>query len=124
MQPFSVNIPEEALDEVRQRLEATRWIKDVAGEVPGYGACLSFAQRIADYWLHEFDWRVLETRINAQPQVLAEIDGLQIHAIHRRSSRPDAIPLILIHGWPSSFLEFLDSKTLPAIAALEARFEA
>ncbi|MEZ5736380.1 MAG: epoxide hydrolase [Novosphingobium sp.] len=108
MRPFTVKIPDEALDDVRRRLVATRWIGDVAGDAPGYGASLSFTRGLADYWLHGFDWRALEARINAQPQILTEIDGLQIHAIHRPSSRPNAIPLLMIHGWPSSFLEFLD----------------
>ena len=108
MQPFTVNIAEEELAEVRRRLGATRWLDDITGDAPGYGATQPFARRLAEYWLNTFDWRAVESRINAQPQFITEIDGLQLHTIHRRSSRPDAIPLLLIHGWPSTFLEFLD----------------
>jgi pimeloyl-ACP methyl ester carboxylesterase len=108
IQPFSVDIPQAALDDLARRLGATRWMEDVVGGDPRYGASIAFVKGLCDHWLNGFDWRALEARINAHPNVLIEIDGLTLHAIHRRSSRPDAIPLILMHGWPSSFLEFLD----------------
>ncbi|MCB2080659.1 MAG: epoxide hydrolase [Novosphingobium sp.] len=108
MRPFEVRISDDALDDLASRLEATRWMDDPTGNAPGYGATLSFAQSLCDYWRDEFDWRTVESRLNARPQLITEIDGLQIHAIHRRSSRDDAIPLLLLHGWPSSVLEFLD----------------
>lgn len=105
---FTVHVGDEALEELRRRIEATRWIEDAAQGAPGYGTPLSMVQDLCRHWLERFDWRALEERINRVPQVLADIDGLQIHAVHCRSSRPDAIPLLLIHGWPSSFLEFID----------------
>lgn len=106
MEPFEIHIADAALDDVRARLKATRWLtEDGYGE--NAGASLVFASELATYWFGCFDWRALEARINAQPNFITEIDGLRIHTIHRRSSRPDAVPLLLIHGWPSSFLEFL-----------------
>lgn len=106
MEPFEIHIPDAALDDVRTRLKATRWLtEDGYGE--DAGASLVFASELATYWCGCFDWRELEAQINAQPNFITEIDGLQIHTVHRRSSRPDAVPLLLIHGWPSSFLEFL-----------------
>ncbi len=105
---FTVSIGEETLADTRARLAATRWIADPCVGDPAWGASLPFARTLCEHWLNRFDWRALEARINRQPQVLAEVDGLLIHAIHRRSSRADAVPLLLIHGWPSSFLEFLD----------------
>ncbi len=108
MRDFTVHIGDDALADARARLSATRWIEDCTGGTPGFGATLPFARRLCRHWLEAFDWRALEARINRQPQILAEIDGLELHAIHRRSSHADAIPLLLIHGWPSSVLEFLD----------------
>lgn len=114
IQPFKVAIPQSALDDVAGRLRTTRWMEDVVGGDPRYGASTAFVKGLCDHWLDHFDWRALEARINAEPNVLVEVDGLTIHAIHRRSSRDDAIPLILMHGWPSSFLEFLD--IIPTLA--------
>jgi microsomal epoxide hydrolase len=108
LRAFATNIDERALADLSHRLAATRWIEDITGGATGYGASLPFVRNLCEYWLSTFDWRTVEARVNRQPQFLIEIDGLAIHAIHRRSPRSDAIPLLLIHGWPSSFLEFLD----------------
>ncbi|MCW1429948.1 epoxide hydrolase family protein [Novosphingobium sp. JCM 18896] len=108
MRAFTVQVEETALAELQQRLAATRWLDDPTGGAPGYGAELAFVRALCAHWAEHFDWRAVEARLNAQPQVIAEIDGIAIHAIHRRSSRPDAVPLLLLHGWPSSVLEFLD----------------
>jgi microsomal epoxide hydrolase len=107
MPDFRIAIPDEALADCARRLEATRWIDPEAGDLPGRGANLRFVLGLVDHWRHRFDWRIAEARINAEPQVLESIDGLALHAIHRRSSSTDALPLILLHGWPSSFAEFL-----------------
>lgn len=106
--PFKVAVPDADLADLRARLEATRWVEDPANSGWRYGPPISFVRRLCAHWLHGFDWRALETRINRELQITTEIEGLTIHTIHRRSSRPDATPLILLHGWPSSFLEFLD----------------
>jgi pimeloyl-ACP methyl ester carboxylesterase len=107
MPGFEVAISEAALADCARRLVATRWLDPGLGNLPDRGADLAFVQAICTYWRERFDWRKAEARINAEPQVIETIDGLAVHAIHRRSSRADAIPLILLHGWPSSFIEFL-----------------
>lgn len=107
MRAFSVQIDDAALADVARRLAATRWL-DAGVDLPGAGASLAFARELAGHWRHRFDWRAVEARINRLPNGIVEVDGLAIHAIHRPSSRPDAVPLLLIHGWPSSFLEFIE----------------
>jgi pimeloyl-ACP methyl ester carboxylesterase len=108
LRPFKVHVEDTAIEDLRRRLAATRWIADPTGGAPGYGASLAFVRHLCEYWHRAFDWRALEMRINAEPQLIADIDGLGIHAVHRRSSHIGAVPLLLLHGWPSSFLEFLD----------------
>ena len=108
MRTFTVDVADEAIEDLRARLAAARWIGDAIRDEPGYGATLGFVQGLCAHWLHGFDWRAVEARINALPNWLTDIDGLALHFIHRRSSRADAIPLLLIHGWPSSVIEFLD----------------
>lgn len=98
--------------DLARRLRGTRWLDEGSGGgLAGwrdFGAPLPFVRGLCARWQDGFDWRGVEARINRQPQVVVGIDGLDIHTIHRRSSRPDAMPLLLIHGWPSSFLEFVD----------------
>jgi epoxide hydrolase len=101
-------ISEAALSELATRLKATRWIDDPFEGDWRFGAPLPFVRALCDYWLHEFDWRALEGRLNRDSQVMTEVDGLTLHAMTRRSSRTSALPLMLLHGWPSSFLEFVD----------------
>lgn len=108
MRRFTIHVDEAELADVQRRLETTRWLDDPTGGAPGYGAELAFVRKHSAHWAECFDWRAVEARLNAQPQVIAEIDGIAIHAIHRRSSRADAMPLLLLHGWPSSVLEFLE----------------
>lgn len=108
MREFEVSIGQEQLDDLQGRLDRTRWLEGPLADDPDYGSTASFVKAHCAYWRDRFDWRALEVRINAQPNFIAAIDGLDIHFIHRRSSRSDAIPLILMHGWPTSFLEFLD----------------
>ncbi len=103
-----VEVAEAALEDLRRRLRASRWIGDAVRNEAGYGASLDFVQGLCARWLDGFDWRAVEARINALPGWLTEVDGLDLHFIHRPSPRPGAIPLLLLHGWPSSVLEFLD----------------
>ncbi|MBU6269106.1 MAG: alpha/beta hydrolase [Sphingomonadales bacterium] len=107
MTPFRVAVPQAELDDVAARLAAARGFEDVFGGDPALGATAGFVAGLAAYWRERFDWRALEARINRVPQGVMQIDGLGLHVLHRRSSRADAVPLLLIHGWPSSFLEFL-----------------
>lgn len=107
-EPFEVRIADEALIDLRGRLRATRWAPDVFEADWRFGAPRPFVQALCEYWRDNFDWRALEARINRQPQFTTAIDGITVHTVHRRSSRSDALPLILLHGWPGSFLDFLD----------------
>lgn len=106
--PFRVAVHQERLDDLAARLDATIWPDELPGVGDSYGVPRGRIRKLADYWRHEFDWRALETRLNAFPQFTTEIDGENIHFIHVRSSRPDALPLIMTHGWPGSVLEYLD----------------
>ncbi len=108
VQPFEIHIPVVELTEVSARLAATRGFDDLFGDDPRYGAPASFVHRLREHWLNGFDWRALEARVNRVPQIITEIDGLTLHALHRRSTRSDAVPLILLHGWPGSFIDFLE----------------
>ena len=104
---FHVDIPEEELADLRRRLAATRW--PVPETVPdqSQGAQLSRLQGLVHYWGTDYDWRRAEAKLNALPQFITEIDGLDIHFIHVRSRHQDALPLIMTHGWPGSVLELL-----------------
>lgn len=106
--PFTIHVPDAELADLRARLRATRWMDDVFEGDWQCGAPVAFARALCDHWLDRFDWRALEARLNSEDHVTTDIDGVTIHAMRRRSDRPDAVPLMLLHGWPSSFLEFLD----------------
>lgn len=103
--PFQIAIPDEALSDLQQRLRLTRW--PVSFDESGWedGASLAFMKRLADHWLHHFDWRAQEARLNRLPHFKATIDGLDIHFIHQKGKGPKPLPLILTHGWPGSFIE-------------------
>jgi pimeloyl-ACP methyl ester carboxylesterase len=106
--PFTLAIPEAALDDLRRRLDATRWPeRETVGDW-SQGAPLERVQALCEYWLNQYDWRRCEALLNALGQYRTEIDGLGIHFLHVRSPNPDALPLILTHGWPGSVIEFLD----------------
>ncbi|MFC8733870.1 epoxide hydrolase family protein [Luteimicrobium sp. NPDC057192] len=106
--PFEVHVPDAELDELRRRVRATRWpdAETVAGGAQGVP--LDVMHDLARYWADGYSWRRLERRLAGFEQYRAEIDGLHVHFVHVRSPRPDATPLIVTHGWPGSFLEFLD----------------
>ena len=103
--PFEVSVSDAVIDDLRGRLAATRWPDAVDDAAWEYGTDLDYAKEICGYWRERFDWRAVEGRINVFPHFKAVIDGLGIHFIHVRSERTDALPLILTHGWPSSFYE-------------------
>src|SRR6187402_1630364 len=107
IRPFHVNVPEEELTELRRRIKATRWPERETVTDQSQGVELEVAQRLAAYWATEYDWRKCEARLNALPNFITEIDGLDIHFIHVRSKHEDAIPLIVTHGWPGSPIEKL-----------------
>jgi pimeloyl-ACP methyl ester carboxylesterase len=107
VRPFQVNIPEADLAELRRRINATRWPERETVTDPSQGVRLATMQELARYWATEHDWRRCEARLNALPQFITEIDGLEIHFIHVRSQHDDALPLIVTHGWPGSVVEQL-----------------
>jgi pimeloyl-ACP methyl ester carboxylesterase len=104
---FHVEIPDEALDNLRRRIEATQWPEQETVADESQGVRLATMQKLARHWATGYDWRECETRLNALPQFVTEIDGLDIHFIHVRSEHADALPLIVSHGWPGSIIEQL-----------------
>ena len=108
LHPFTIDIPQADLDDLRDRLARTRWPDELAGVGWAYGVPRDYLRELSDYWRREYDWRADEALINAIPQFKAEIDGQTIHFLHARSPEPDALPLIVTHGWPGSIVEFLD----------------
>ncbi|WP_328523053.1 epoxide hydrolase family protein [Kribbella sp. NBC_00359] len=108
IKPFRIDIPQADLDDLTDRLSRTRWPNEVADAGWDYGFPLARLMELAEYWRTGYDWREHEARLNKLPHFTTEIDGQKIHFVHVRSSKPDALALILTHGWPGSFLEFLD----------------
>jgi pimeloyl-ACP methyl ester carboxylesterase len=109
LRPFRVDVPEEDLDDLRRRIEATRWPSKELVEDRSQGVQLATMQALARYWAGEYDWRKVEEKLNALPQFTTEIDGVDIHFIHVRSQHADALPLIMTHGWPGSVVELLET---------------
>lgn len=105
---FTIDVPQTALDDLKARLAATRWPEKETVDDWDQGVPLAYAQDLAAYWRDQYDWRKIEARLNAWPNHLVEIDGLDIHFLHIRSHNPAARPLVLTHGWPGSVIEFLD----------------
>jgi pimeloyl-ACP methyl ester carboxylesterase len=107
IRPFRIEVPQEELDELRRRLQATRWPERETVADQSQGVPLGMIQKLARYWMTDYDWRTVEAQLNALPQFITEIDGLDIHFIHVRSQHEDALPLIVNHGWPGSIIEQL-----------------
>ena len=106
IRPFEVAIPEAALEDLRRRLNATRWPDAETPDDWSQGIPLSYMQEICQYWADGYDWRRCEGVLNGMDHFRTEIDGLDIHFLHMRSPHPDALPLLISHGWPGSILEF------------------
>jgi pimeloyl-ACP methyl ester carboxylesterase len=107
IRPFRVNVPQEAVDDLRRRIAATKWPGRETVADGSQGVQLATMQKLARYWATDYDWRKAEARLNALPQFVTNIDGLDIHFIHVRSKHPNALPLIITHGWPGSVIEML-----------------
>jgi len=105
IRPFSVNIPEEDLFDLRRRLAATRWPDREIVADQSQGVQLTTVQQLVRYWQNDYDWRRIEARLNSLPQFVTEIDGVDIHFIHVRSRHENALPMIVTHGWPGSIIE-------------------
>jgi pimeloyl-ACP methyl ester carboxylesterase len=109
VRPFRIDVPEEELAELRQRITATRWPSKELVEDRSQGVQLATLQELARSWATDYDWRKCEEKLNALPQFLTEIDGVDIHFIHVRSRHENALPLIMTHGWPGSVVELLET---------------
>src|SRR5438477_9691538 len=107
IRPFNVKVPEDALVDLRQRIAATRWPDRETVPDRSQGVQLEKLQALVRYWGTGYDWRKAEAKLNALPQFMTTIDGLDIHFIHVRSRRPNALPVIITHGWPGSVIEQL-----------------
>ncbi|WP_329111119.1 epoxide hydrolase [Micromonospora sp. NBC_01699] len=108
MRPFRIEVLQAQLDDLTRRLEQTRWPDEAPGVGWTYGIPLGYTRELAEYWRTTYDWRAWEARLNSYPQFRTEIDGHDVHFLHVRSARADALPLLLTHGWPGSVVEFLD----------------
>jgi pimeloyl-ACP methyl ester carboxylesterase len=109
VRPFRVDIPDEALDDLRRRIAATRWPHKELVDDRSQGVQLATLHALARHWATDHDWRKCETKLNALPQFKTEIDGVDIHFIHVKSRHEDALPLIITHGWPGSVIELLET---------------
>ncbi|GII97299.1 epoxide hydrolase family protein [Sinosporangium siamense] len=107
IRPFHIDIPQADLDDLHDRLARTRWPDDLNGVGWSYGVPVSYARKLAEHWRTAYDWRRHEAALNEIPQFTTEIDGQEIHFLHVRSPEPDALPLIVTHGWPGSVVEFM-----------------
>ncbi|MCK1708952.1 MULTISPECIES: epoxide hydrolase family protein [unclassified Bradyrhizobium] len=105
IRPFNINVPEEDLDDLRRRLAATRWPDREVVADQSQGVQLTTVQQLVRYWQTDYDWRKMEARLNALPQFVTEIDGVDIHFIHVKSRHDNALPMIVTHGWPGSIIE-------------------
>ncbi|WP_299054644.1 epoxide hydrolase family protein [uncultured Nocardioides sp.] len=106
--PFRVDVPDADLDDLRDRLRRTRWPEQIPGVGWEYGADLAVVREVCEHWATAYDWRAAEARLNAHPQFLAEVDGVDVHFLHVRGTGPAPVPLLMVHGWPGSVWEFMD----------------
>lgn len=108
MRSFRIDIPASKVDDLRDRLERTRWPAHLRGVGWDRGVPVDYLRGLVDHWLHGYDWPAEQARLNAFPQYITEIDGQPIHFLHVRSPEPTALPLVLTHGWPGSIVEFMN----------------
>ena len=110
---FKAHIQQAAIDDLKFRIRQTRWTDDIKDSGWQYGTDLSYIKELADYWLHQFDWRRVENEINGLPNHIAVIDGIEIHFLHIKGNGKISMPLMITHGWPGSFLEMI--KLIPLL---------
>ncbi len=110
---YNIAVPQSVLDDLRDRLSRTRWPHSLVGAEWDYGANVEYVRELCRYWAEEYDWREHESRLNAYPQFLCEIDGVDLHYWHIKGKGPDHFPLLLLHGWPGSPYEFLHELVGP-----------
>ena len=114
MEPFEIAISDEVLDDLRQRLSLTRWPDEMPGTGWEYGSNLDYIKELCEYWRTDFDWRAQEKKLNAFNHYKSEVDGLSIHFILEKGTGPNPMPLVITHGWPSTFFEM--TKIIPLLA--------
>lgn len=113
IKPYYVDVNQEILDDLNLRIENTRWPDEIVGSNWNYGANLSYMKELSNYWLNDFSWKKIESEINSFPNFMAEIDVHKIHYLHIKGKSNNAIPIIITHGWPGSFMEML--KLIPLL---------
>jgi pimeloyl-ACP methyl ester carboxylesterase len=121
IEPFEIKIPDQAIDDLKTRLQRTRWTDEIVNSGWKYGTDLSYVKEITNYWLDTFDWRSTENEINRYPNYIADIDNIKIHFLHIKSEKKNAVPLIITHGWPGSFLEMM--KIIPILSRSRISFD-
>ncbi|MGY2734683.1 epoxide hydrolase family protein [Sphingomonas sp. UYP23] len=112
--PFEIRISDDKIDDLHRRLNGIRWPEGFGGDGWGDGASLTFMKRLVDHWLHRFDWRSQETRLNRLPNMMTTVDGQGIHFVHQRGLGPSPMPIVVTHGWPGSFVEM--EQLIPLLA--------
>ena len=105
--PFSINVSDEDLEDLRRRISSMRWPDRQIVDDESQGVRLETMQELARHWATDYDWRDVEARLQALPQFITQVDGVDIHFIHVRSTHDDALPIIVTHGWPGSIIEQL-----------------
>ena len=106
IEPFEIAVDDEVLEDLKDRLRRTRWPEAETVDDWSQGIPLAYLREVCEYWADEYDWRARERALNRFDQFIAKVDGLDVHFIHVRSPEPDAVPLIITHGWPGSVVEF------------------
>jgi len=113
VQPFEIAVPESVLDDLRRRLRRARWPEALAGSPWQLGTDVGYLKELVDYWIDGFDWRRIEAELNRFDQFTTEVEGQRLHFVHQRAATDDALPIILLSGWPSTFAEF--AKVVPLL---------
>ena len=108
IRPYRISIPQADIDDLRERLTRTRWAADLPGTGWNRGVPTAYLRELATYWAQAYDWRAQEAALNSYPQFITTVDGAALHFMHVCSAEPGATPLLLLHGWPGSIVEFLD----------------
>lgn len=108
LRPFRIDVPQAQLDDLAARLANTRWPDELPGIGWSRGVPVDYLRELAEYWRTTYDWRLHEAALNKLPHYLATVDGQNIHFLHVRSPEPEAVPVLLLHGWPGGFVDFLD----------------
>jgi len=106
IEPFEIHVPDAELDDLRQRLARTRWPDQIPGSGWDYGTELAYLKELCEYWQEKYDWRAAEAQLNRFDHFRTDVEGQNLHFIHARSKHPDALPLVITHGWPGSVFEF------------------